>query len=172
MDKRVDGVVEVAPGLGQLAVWLRWRGVEVAESRLQDTGIGFSKKESQAAARSSKDVVMGTLEALNKAFASESAEVIGHLAAAVIRLTKMGSYQRTKSGISEAVGEVAELAQAGKERHDTGVTEAKTWSTLAVNKRRQHDLLKRGGTDGAVLTHALGIQETPVGLSADGAQVG
>jgi len=117
----------------------------VAESRLKDTCIGFGKEEGQAAAGWSKNVVMGTRKALNKAFASEPAEVIGHLAAAVLGLAEMGGYQRAQGGVGEAVGEVAELAQAGKESHDTGVTEAEARSTLAVNKGRQHDLLKGVG---------------------------
>ena len=63
----------------------------------------------------------------------------------------MGGDQVAQGSIGEAVGEVAELAQAGKQRHDTGVTEAKTGSVLAVNRGRQDDLLKRVGADGAAL---------------------
>ena len=139
---------------------------------MEDTGVALGKEESQAAAGGSKDVVMGTLEALDKAFTSESAEVIGHLAAAIIGLTEMGGYQSTKGGVGEAVGQVAELAQTGKQGHDTGVAEAEAGSTLAVNGGRQYDLLKRVGADGAVLTHALSVQKTPVGFSADITQVG
>jgi len=45
----------------------------VAESRLKDTGIAFGEEEGETAARRSKDVVAGTQEVLNEAFASESA---------------------------------------------------------------------------------------------------
>ncbi len=97
----------------------------MVEPRLKDTGVAFGKEEGQATAGSSKDVMMGSVEARNKALASESAEVIGHLASAVMWLTEMGRYQRTQSGVGEAVGQVAELAQAGKEGHDTGFAEGK-----------------------------------------------
>lgn len=142
------------------------------ESRLKDTRIGFGEEEGQAAAKWSQDIMMGTLEALDKAFASESAQVIGHLATAVIGLAVVGSYQRTQGGVGEAIGQVAELAQAGEERHNTGVAEAQARSTLAVNERRQDDLLKGVGANSAALTHPLGIQKTPVDLSADSTQVG
>jgi len=115
---------------------------------------------------------MSTIEALNKAFASEPAGVIGHLAGAVVGLAEMSGDQRTQGCVGEAVGEVAELAQAGEEGHDTGVTKAESGSALAVDRGRQHDLLKGVGADGTVLTHALGMQKTPVGLFADSTQVG
>lgn len=129
----------------------------MAESGLKNTGVAFSKEEGKATARSGEDVMVGTLEALNKALTSESAEVIGHLASAVMWLAKVGGYQRTQGGVGEAVGQVAELAQAGKQGHDTRVAEAKARGTLAVNEGRQHDLLKGVGADGTVLTHPLGI---------------
>ena len=97
---------------------------------MKDTGVVFGKEEGQATAEWSKDVVVGTLEALNKAFASESAEVIGHVASAVMGLAEMGSYQRTQSGVGEAVGQVAELAQAGKQGHDARLAEAEAGSAL------------------------------------------
>jgi hypothetical protein len=139
---------------------------------LEDASVAFGKEQGQAAAVSGKDIVVGAVKTPNEAFASESAEVIGHLAGAVMGLAEMGGYQGTKGGVGEAIGQVAELAQAGKQGHDTRVTEAETGSALAVAGGRQHDLLKGVGADRAVLTHALGIQKTPVSLSADGAQVG
>ena len=93
---------------------------------MEDAGITLSKEEGQTASKRSKDIVIGTLEALNEAFASESAEVIGHLAAAVIRLGEMGSDQGAKGSVSKAFGQVAELAQAGEEGHDAWITKAKT----------------------------------------------
>jgi hypothetical protein len=139
---------------------------------LKDTGVAFGKEEGEAAARSSKDIVATTLEAVDKALTSEAAEVIGHLAVAVMGLAEVGGYQRAQGSVGEAVRQVAELAQAGKQCHDTGVAEAKSGSTLAVNEGRQHDLLQGVSANGTALTHPLGIQKTPVGLSADGKQVG
>ncbi len=142
MDKAVEGLVEVAPSVSQWGVWLRRRRVEIAKSGLEDTGIAFGEEEGEATARRSSEVMVAAFKALNEAFASESAQVIGHLAGAVIELAEMGSYQLAQGSIGEAVGEVAELAQAGKECHDTGIAEAEAGSTLAVNERRQYDLLK------------------------------
>lgn len=58
-----------------------------------------------------------------------------------------------------------ELSQAGKQCHDAGIAEAKSRSPLATNNRRQDDLLEGGSAYGAALAHALGVQETLVGLS-------
>jgi hypothetical protein len=90
-----------------------------------------SREVAQAAAGGSKDIVVATIEALNKAFASEPAEVVGHLAGAVVGLAEMGGNQGTQGGIGEAFGEVAEMAEAGEQGYDTGVTEMQTGSSLA-----------------------------------------
>jgi len=100
---------------------------------------------------------VGAIEALNEAFAPESTQVIRHLVGAVVELTELGGYQGTQDGIDEAVGEVAELAQSGKEGHDTGATKAESRSALAVNRLRQDGLLKVVDAGGTVLTHASGI---------------
>ena len=58
---------------------------------MKDTGVVLGKEEGQARAECSRHVVVGTLEALNKAFAPGSGEVMGHLVAALMGLAEMGS---------------------------------------------------------------------------------
>ncbi len=137
----------------------------------EDTGVGFGEEESQAAAPSSDDITVFIGQAFNKGFATQSAQVVSHLAAAVVWLGKVRRNEGTQAGIGKPVRQMAELAQAREQSHDTRVAEAKAGSRLAANSGRQGDLVKRGSTDDAVLAHALGVQETSVGLSADGAQV-
>jgi len=129
----------------------------LSKSGLQDTNVAFGEEECQTRAKRSKNIIVGAIEALNEAFAPESTQVIRHLVGAVVELTELGGYQGTQDGIDEAVGEVAELAQSGKEGHDTGATKAESRSALAVNRLRQDGLLKVVDAGGTVLTHASGI---------------
>ena len=92
--------------------------------------------------------------------------------ATVTGLCEMGCHEWAQGGIGESVRQMAELTKAGEQSHDAGVTEAEPRGTLAVDGRRQNDLLQYGGAGGTALAHALGVQETPVGLTADGTQVG
>ena len=68
-------------------------------------------------------------QAQDEAFAPEAVQVIGDVVAVVIGLSQMGSHQGTQAGIGKPVGQVTELAQAGKQGHDTGVAKAKPRSS-------------------------------------------
>jgi len=99
------------------------------------------------------------------------AQVIAHLLAAVTGLQQMGGYEGAEAGIGESIGQMAELTEAGEESHDAGVAKTEPRCTLAVGEGRQNDLLQCGRAGQAALAHALSVQETLVGLSADGTQV-
>ncbi len=90
---------------------------------------------------------------------------MGHPAVAVIRLAEMGGYQGMQGGVGEAVGQVAELAQAGKQGHNTGVAKAEARDTLAVNERRQYDLQKGVGTNSAAPEESLDVIGAKLGFS-------
>lgn len=144
----------------------------MAQTRLENTRVGLGEEESHAATPGCNDIAVLIWQALDEAFAAKSAQVIGHLAAGILRLAEMSSHQGPQTGIGKSHKQMTELAKSRKQSHDTGVAKAEPGSPLAVNSGRQDDLLQSRSADSTALAHALGVQETLVSLSANSAQFG
>lgn len=84
------GTIEVAPCLGKgRAYWREWRRIKLVKTWLDDARIGFGKEKGNTTAARGKYVTVACGLAFNKPLASQAAQVIGHLVAAVVGLGKV-----------------------------------------------------------------------------------
>jgi hypothetical protein len=99
------------------------------------------------------------------AFASESAQVVGHLARRGAG-DQFGDL-RAQGAVRQACEQVLEGAQPGEERHHSGVTEVQSGRGLAVLDRRRHQTRQRRGVRRALARLKLGVEQPIVDLITD-----
>ena len=164
--ERFDGAVEAG---GRTR-----RGVEDhGHGGAQDAGEGAVVAQGGSQAVVGDAVAPGEGDALDEPAQPQSAQVVGHAAAAVL-LDRQADQRRhgfAQVPVLEAVGQHPEGEQRGEQGLHAGVAEAQRGGALAVDEARPMEIVERSGSDGAVVADVLDAQQASVGGEADPLQI-
>ncbi len=102
---------------------------------------------------------------------AESAEVVGHLGAAVVGAEESG-HQPAKACVGEPGDGVEVAAEGAGQGHGAWVTEAERSGSLALDDGGLVDALEERRADGTALTGTLDHKQTMVDVLGLGGQLG
>jgi len=114
---------------------------------------------------------VAALSPTDQPFASETSQVVGHLAWSV-GLAEQAGHLGTQAPIGEAGDGIQRDAQSADQSHDAWIPEAQGSGSLALLNRGQCDPLKERGRDGTALAGTLNGKQATIGRASLGLQFG